>query len=101
MIVEAILRTKGNDVVTLHETASLGDASRTLDEHGIGAVVVVDRQARPVAVLSERDIVREVALHGAAALDRPVSEAMTSAFVTARVDTGLKSGWQASKAAYQ
>tara|TARA_Y100000052_G_C2925675_1_gene71155 strand:- start:364 stop:792 length:429 start_codon:yes stop_codon:yes gene_type:complete len=89
MIVEAILRTKGSDVVTLRETANLGDAARTLDEHGIGAVVVVDRQARPVSVLSERDIVRETALHGAAALDRPVSEAMTSTFVTASLQTGL------------
>ncbi|WP_203292080.1 CBS domain-containing protein [Maricaulis parjimensis] len=89
MIVEAILKTKGSDVVTLHDTADLADAARKLDAHGIGALVVVDRQARPVAVLSERDIVREMALHGPAALERPVSEAMTSAFVTARLDTGL------------
>ena len=89
MIVEAILKTKGADVITISDTASLDEAARTLDAHGIGALVVLDRTDRAVAVLSERDIVREMALHGVAALGRPVSEAMTRAFVTARPDASL------------
>jgi CBS domain-containing protein len=89
MIVEAILKTKGADVITISDTASLDEAARTLDAHGIGALVVLDRTDRPVAVLSERDIVREMALHGVAALGRPVSEAMTPAFVTAKPDASL------------
>ena len=44
--------------------------------------MVNDARGRPVAVLSERDIVRELALHGVAALTRPVSQATTPAFVT-------------------
>lgn len=89
MIVEAILKTKGRDVVTITETATLDEAARSLDANGIGGLVVIDDAQRPVAVLSERDIVRELALHGIAALQRPVAQAMTPAFVTAGPDASL------------
>lgn len=89
MLVEAILKTKGRDVVTISEAAKLDEAAHLLDANAIGALVVTDARHQPVAVLSERDIVREMALHGAAALTRPVSQAMTPAFVTARPDATL------------
>lgn len=90
MIVEAILKTKGNNVVTIEETATLEKAAQTLDAHAIGALVVVDGKARPVAVLSERDLVREMALNGIGCLSRPVSQALTAAFVTADRGTSLR-----------
>ena len=40
MTVKAILSHKGNDVVTIKPTATLCDAAKTLDEHGIGVVVI-------------------------------------------------------------
>jgi CBS domain-containing protein len=89
MIVEAILKTKGRDVFTISENAKLDEAAHSLDANGIGALVVVDDAGRPVAVLSERDIVREMALHGVGGLTRPVSQAMTPAFVTAKRDATL------------
>jgi len=90
MIVEAILKTKGNNVVTIEETATLEKAAQTLDAHAIGALVVVDRKGRPIAVLSERDLVREMALNGIGCLSRPVSQALTAAFVTADRGTSLR-----------
>lgn len=89
MLVEAILKTKGRDVVTISEAARLDEAARALDANGIGALVVLDTRQQPVSVLSERDIVREMALHGVAALTRPVSQAMMPAFVTSRPDATL------------
>ena len=89
MLVEMILKSKGREVVTIAEAADLSTAAQALDAHGVGALVVKDAQGRPVAVLSERDIVRELALHGSAALMRPVSQAMTPAFVTAAPDAEL------------
>ena len=80
MLVEAILKTKGRDVVTISESARLDAAAQALDANGIGALVVLDTRHQPVSMLSERDIVREMALHGVAALTRPVSQAMTPAF---------------------
>lgn len=89
MLVEAILKTKGREVVTIPEGASLKAAAEALDANGIGALVVLDARQQPTAVLSERDIVRALALHGEAALARPVSQAMTSAFVTAKLDVTI------------
>ena len=40
MTVKTILSHKGNDVVTIKPTATLCDAAKILDEHGIGAVVI-------------------------------------------------------------
>lgn len=89
MSVEAILKSKGRDVITIREMATLEEASRLLDAHGIGALLVEDEHGRPIAVLSERDIVREMALNGAACLHRPVAHAMTAAFVTAGADASI------------
>ena len=89
MSVEAILRSKGRAVITIGETATLEAAARLLDEHGIGALLVTDESGRLIAVLSERDIVREMALNGTAGLNRPVAQAVTQALVTARPEDRL------------
>lgn len=89
MNVEAILRTKGRNIVTIDGTKTLADAARMLDSHGIGALVVDGEDGLAVGILSERDIVREVALSGAEALDRRVCEAMSQPLVTAGVDAGI------------
>ena len=89
MNVGNILSDKGHGVISVEETATLQQAAATLDEHGIGAVVIVDHRGKAIAVLSERDIVREVALKGEAALPRPVSNMMTQAFVSAAPEDTL------------
>ena len=83
MNVGNVLSEKGHAVISVEETVMLQQAAAVLDTHGIGAVVVVDHRGKAIAVLSERDIVREVALKGPAALPRPVSNMMTQAFVSA------------------
>jgi CBS domain-containing protein len=83
MNVDMILSEKGGAVVSISESQTLEQAARVLDKHGIGALVILDTTKRPTAILSERDIVREVALNGSAALARPVANVMTQAFATA------------------
>ena len=53
-----------------------------LDVRRIGAVVALDSGESIIGVLSERDIVRQVARHGQAALDMKVGDAMTRDVVT-------------------
>lgn len=86
MNMDFILRGKGRDVMTIDDAGSLQAAANLMDSHGIGALLVCDDHGRPVGVLSERDIIREIALNGAAALTRPVSSAIVSAFLTASPD---------------
>ena len=84
MHVAAILKEKGRAVETVTASISLGEVARRLATHRIGAVVVRGPHAEVAGIVSERDIVRALADHGAEILDWPVSKVMTRAVVTAR-----------------
>ena len=83
MIVKNILASKRGEVVTIEPTADVTTAVKLLAERRIGAVVILGADHRIVGILSERDIVRALAERGAAALDEPVSGAMTRKVSTA------------------
>lgn len=78
MQVQIVLQEKGADVVTTTPDTSLRDVIALLDEARIGAVVVSADGHRLDGILSERDVVRAIARHGAGALDRPAREVMTT-----------------------
>jgi CBS domain-containing protein len=83
MTIAAVLSTKGREVTTIPEQATLGDAAAELARRRIGALVVVDQAGDIAGVLSERDIVICLARHGdSRLLERPVAEAMTSPAIT-------------------
>jgi len=77
MNVETILKTKGSNVVTVAPSDTVKHALSVLEAHEIGAVVVSADRARVEGILSERDIVRELARQGAEVLDSKVAEIMT------------------------
>ncbi|MEO0467741.1 MAG: CBS domain-containing protein [Pseudomonadota bacterium] len=84
MIIEQILKTKGGEVTTVRDTASLQATAKILDEARIGAIVALDGDGKVCGVLSERDIVRQMARNGAAALGMTVGESMTRNVITAK-----------------
>jgi len=86
MNVEAILKTKGNSVITIAPTATIGEAVDLLAKKRIGAVVVSADGTIPQGILSERDIVRGLGAEGAALLERRVETAMTRTVVTCGPD---------------
>ncbi len=85
MTVARILAAKGGDVVTIQPHRTIAEVSRVLADRGIGAVVVAGADGEPVGIISERDIVRAVARHGAGALNEAVTRYMTSKVVTTTV----------------
>jgi CBS domain-containing protein len=93
MVLGSILKEKGGEVFTIAETDSLERAARELDRRKVGCVVVVNAAGAVVGILSERDIVREVARFGAARVAEPVSVAMSRSVIWAdpawSVDEGL------------
>jgi CBS domain-containing protein len=91
MHVAKILEVKGVEVVTLTPDASLTDATQLLAKKRIGTVVVTAGDDRILGILSERDIVRAVAAHGAGALDSKVSSYMTSEVKTTSREEPLHS----------
>jgi CBS domain-containing protein len=88
MTVKAILAQKGRDVVTIEPTADLVAVIRTLADHRIGALLVTDLDKGVIGILSERDIVRALAEHGASVLRRTVEDVMTrKVFTCSEADT--------------
>ena len=84
MNVDTILTSKGSDVATIGHEASLADAVARLRDHGIGALVVSADGRHIDGIVSERDVVRALADHGASALGRTVGSIMSRAVVTCR-----------------
>jgi CBS domain-containing protein len=82
MTVKAILSAKGGDVITIDPTTNVAAAAKLLAERKIGALVVTGPDRRVVGIVSERDIVQELAAHGAAALDLPLTDVMTRKVMT-------------------
>ncbi|MBO9449573.1 CBS domain-containing protein [Tropicibacter sp. R16_0] len=91
MLVRAILNSKsGSGVVTVKPSASVADAAKILSEKRIGTVVVSDDGETPAGILSERDIVRELAKSGSGCLNQTVSTYMTSELVTCTSDSNVQ-----------
>jgi CBS domain-containing protein len=89
MNVDTILTSKGSDVATIDQGASLADAVHRLRDLGIGALVVSADGHHIDGIVSERDVVRALADHGASALGRTVATVMSRAVVTCRCDDSV------------
>ena len=82
MTIDQILNDKGREVISVGADDTLGAAAKVLDLRRIGAVVALDSDESIIGVLSERDIVRQVARHSHSALEMKVGDAMTRDVVT-------------------
>lgn len=83
MLVQQVLKLKADDgVVTVASGASVADAAAILSARRIGSVVVSDDGRRPLGMLSERDIVREIGRRGPRCMSESVADIMTPDPVT-------------------
>jgi CBS domain-containing protein len=81
MTVEAILKRKGRQVVTIAPEVSVAAAARRLNHDHIGALVVI-QEGQAAGIISERDIIAAIARDGPVALERRVGDVMTWPVVT-------------------
>lgn len=84
MNVQSILGSKGSTVVTITSATSLAEAVRMLRDAGVGALIVSNDGSHIDGIVSERDVVRALANHGASVLGREVSSVMSPDVVTCR-----------------
>ncbi|HSR41344.1 MAG TPA: CBS domain-containing protein [Longimicrobiales bacterium] len=89
MKIREILRRKGHDVVTVAPTSSVLDAVRTLVEHNIGSLVVIDEGDAPAGIITERDVLRLTSRAPGTLDETAVASAMTRDLVTATPDDEL------------
>jgi CBS domain-containing protein len=72
-----ILNSKTRGVATARPEDSIQDIAARLAQRKIGAVVIVGDNGKVAGIISERDIIRLVAEHGASALAMRASDGMT------------------------
>ncbi|MEZ5828689.1 MAG: CBS domain-containing protein [Hyphomicrobiales bacterium] len=84
MNVAAILKLKGREVVTASPDTPLLEIAKLLGKHRIGCIVIASSDGKVSGIVSERDIVREIARAGSAVLKDPVESCMTKAVISCR-----------------
>jgi len=90
MRIRDVLRAKGTQVVTVSPDTKVRQLLAVLAEHGIGAVVVSRDGTAVDGIASERDIVRALALRGAAVMSEPVTAICTTDVHTVTPQTPLE-----------
>jgi len=83
-----VIEKKGSHVFTVAPTATVLDAASLMNEHRIGAVVVVE-DGRPVGMFTERDVLRRVVGDRRDPATTPVREVMTTKLVVSRSEADL------------
>jgi CBS domain-containing protein len=58
MILRSVLESKPNILVTINKDNTVRDAVKTMSEHNISGIFVVDENKKLVSIFTERDIVR-------------------------------------------
>lgn len=81
MRIADVLRNKAAAVVTINPDATVRELIAGLTEQNIGAMVVGGAEG-VLGIVSERDVVRQLHVHGASVLSRPVSKIMTTTLAT-------------------
>ena len=90
MRISEVLRVKGAQVVTVTADTTVRSLLTILAEHRIGAAVVSRDGSSVDGIVSERDIVRALALRGAAVMSEQVTAIYTAEVHTVTPETGLE-----------
>jgi CBS domain-containing protein len=88
MTIARLIEGRSGDVWCCAPTHNLREAVAMLAQHRIGALPVVE-DGRVVGILSERDVVNQLAALGPALLDSSVGSIMTAPAVTVEATLGI------------
>lgn len=89
MNVAQILSQKGREVLSAAPHHTLQQAAELLGRRRVGALVIADASGAVLGILSERDVVRALGLHGPDVLAEPLSRHMTAHPTTVGEDADL------------
>jgi CBS domain-containing protein len=84
----SILELCDREAAAVSLQASVADAVRSMLEHHVGAVAIVDDEQRVAGIFSERDLLRKLALQWRDPETTPVRDVMTTAVELATSETG-------------
>lgn len=87
MLVREMIAMKGGDVLQVAADASVTEAVAAMCDRGVGSAVVGD--GLPTGIVTERDVLRQFAKHGAGLGDLKVADIMSSPVQTTGPDATL------------
>ncbi len=87
--VSEILRGKGTDVLKIEASATVFEAIKKIVELNVGSILVTEG-GEVVGIMTERDYLRKVAIHGRTSHETLVSEIMTSPLVYVTPETSIE-----------
>lgn len=89
MFVSDILAQKGGLVYSVTPATTVAEVAQQLSVRRIGSVLVLNDQSMVMGIVSERDLVRATATHGAKALELEARQVMTRDVVTCDPDDSI------------
>lgn len=84
-----LLKNRNSTAYQVDPSVSVFEALRLLADHGVGAMLVMDK-GKLVGVVSERDYTRKVALQGKNSRETKVADIMTGDVITVTPETGTR-----------
>ena len=87
--IRQLLQTKGHDLWSARPDTSVYDALQLMDEHSIGALLVLDGDDL-VGIFSERDYARKVVLKGKTSRGTTIGEIMSRRVSCVRTDQTIE-----------
>jgi CBS domain-containing protein len=87
--VSEILRGKGSDVLKIDAYATVIEALTKVVEKNVGSILVTEED-KVVGIMTERDYLRKVAVHGRTSHDTQVREIMSSPLVYVTPETTIE-----------
>jgi CBS domain-containing protein len=87
--VSEILRGKGGEVLKIDAAATVFDALTKIVEKNVGSILVTEDD-KVVGIMTERDYLRKVAIHGRTSHDTRVSEIMSAPLVYVTPETTIE-----------
>ena len=80
-LVKHLLDSKGREIISIVQEASVYDAIKLMADHGVGSLLVMDGDELK-GIVTERDYARKVIIKGRASESTQVGEIMTKDLVT-------------------
>lgn len=87
--VSELLKKRNSSVYQVTPSVTVFEALKSLAEHGVGAMIVMDK-GKLVGVVSERDYTRKIALQGKNSKETLVADIMTRDVFTVTPQTGTR-----------
>jgi CBS domain-containing protein len=88
--VRDLLREKGNLVHTVKADISVYEALEILEDHNVGALVVVEDNGKLDGIFTERDYARKIILKGRSSRETSVKDIMTEKVIFVNPDTKIE-----------